>query len=175
MKNIERIAYIAAILLAGLFLLKKPSERIVVNTIPGDTIKTTIYIDKPIPYGTIIYNTDTLCMHDTISIKDTIYVYDDCFKMYAYNVDTTVSDVNVKVNSLITQNRLYRQDISILNNRKTAVVEEDNNGIIVGGVVGLRSVIPTISYQYNKSIFGFGYNLYDGGIVLQYGYKFNKK
>jgi len=176
MKFNERIIYLIVIAALVFGWLKWPLNSVTIETIPGDSIPYNVIIEKPVPYDTIIYDTDTLWLpSDTISIHDTVFIYNDYFKMYNYKVDTLVSEVNVTINSQVTQNRLYKQDISILNNRETKIISDQNNLISVGFVGGKEILAPTVSYQYKKHQVGIGYNLQNNGIILKYDYKFKIK
>lgn len=176
MKFNERIIYVVVIAILALGWLKWPNTSVKIETIPGDSIPFNIIIEKPIPYDTIIYVYDTLQLAgDTVFLHDTIKVYDDYFKMYAFKIDTSAQDVDVSINSLVTQNRLYKQNISILNNRETKVVTENNKSFGIGGIVGKGVSAPTISYLYKSHDIGIGYNFTGGGLLLKYEYKFSIK
>jgi len=176
MKFNERIIYLIVITALIFGWLKWPLNSVTIETIPGDSIPFNVIIEKPIPYDTTIYDTDTLWLPgDTISIHDTVFVYNDYFKMYNYKVDTLVSEVNVTINSQVTQNRLYKQNISILNNRETKIISDQNNLMSIGAIVGPNILAPTISYGFNKHEVGFGYDLDNKGFLITYEYKFKIK
>jgi len=176
MKVTERIIYILSIALLGFILCIKPNDGIIIERIPGDSVFTTITVDSLIPYDTTIYDTDTLWLPgDTVGIHDTVFIYNDYFKMYNYKVDTTISEVNIMANSQITQNRLYKQTFDIKNNRQTTIVNVPRNQFGVGGVIGLNLAAPVLTYQFKNNEVGLGYNFVNKGLVLQYQYKFSIK
>lgn len=172
MKFNERIIYLIVIAALAFGWLKWPRNSVKIETIPGDSIPYNIIIEKPVPYDTIIYDTDTLWLAgDTVKITDTVFVYNDYFKMYNYKVDTLVSEVNVSINSQVTQNRLYRQDISILNNRETKIISDQSNLMFIGMSLGDKVILPEISYLYKNNGISIGYNIYNNSIVFGYKYK----
>lgn len=175
MKNLERFIYIGAIIFLLWISISKKINNIIVN-IPGDSVYTTITIDSLIPYDTTIYDTDTLWLPgDTINIHDTVFVYNDYFKMYNYRVDTVVSEVELSAISSITQNRLYKQSFDIKNNRQTTIVNLPRNQWGVGGLVGFDLAAPVLSYQFKNNEIGLGYNFINKGVLLQYQYKFSRR
>lgn len=177
MKSIERITYIIIILTLALYSIQKSTNCVEYKTIKGDSISYKVIVEKPIIHDTIIYDKDTLWLvGDTIKMYDTVFVYNDYFKMYQYKLDTNISNVDVNINSFVTQNRLYGQELNIKNNRETTIVTNDlGYKFGIGMIVGKNEVSPAISYQYNRNNFGLGYNLVNGGILIKYEYKFNIK
>ena len=172
-------SFLPYVIIAGLvaFLFFNNKKESVTTYIQGDTVYSTVIIDSLVPYEVITYNTDTLWLHDTINTEstDTVYVYNDFFKMYNYKLDTTISEMNIVTDIKITQNRLYQYKIQAKNNRKTSIITTKDSNFGIGVVVGVDFLSPTISYEIKGHQFGLGYNFVNTGMTLMYQYKFDAK
>ena len=174
MKDLERFIYIAIIISTLIFAVTRVSN-VEYKVLSGDTIFSEIVIEKPIPYDTIIYKYDTVQLAgDTVFLKDTVFVYNDYFKMFSYKLDTITSEVNVSCETFITQNRLYKQSFNIKNNRETSFIVENKNTFGVGITVGRNILAPSLSYQINQHEFGIGVDIYSKSPLIKYEYKFKK-
>lgn len=178
MKEFERVIYIALVICAIIFgLTREPGTNIKVVEVPGDSVFTEILIDNPIPYDTIIYDTDTLWLAaDTVKITDTVFVYNDYFKMYSYN-DTIKDDSSMTIvrDLKITQNKLYQEKYYTKNNRKTELIMTKDNSLGIGMLIGANLTAPMASYEFGNHQIGAGYNFNNPGAVVMYQYKFSLK
>lgn len=144
---------------------------------PGDSVFTEIIKEVPVPYDTIIYDIDTLWLsQDTIKLTDTVFVYNDYFKMYSYK-DTIKNDSSMTIvrNLQITQNKLYKEQYFTKNNRKTELIMTKDNSFGVGIIVGAQLTAPIVSYEFKNHQIGAGYNFSNSGVVFMYQYKFDFK
>jgi hypothetical protein len=175
--KIERVIWIVLIVAVAIVAFNfKSKKNTVTKYLPGDTIFTSVNIPIPEPYDTIIYDIDTIILPgaiDTIKITDTVFIYKDYFKMYAYKVDTTIDEMQISSNIKITQNRLYKYNISAKNNRKTEVLMPRVNSFGVGMIAGVDLIAPTISYSFKNHEIGVGYNLQNSSPIISYQYKFS--
>ena len=168
------LPYIIIVSLFVYFFFNK-STNTITKYIPGDTVFTSVTIDSMIPYDTIIYDVDTLWLHDTVNTHstDTVYVYNDFFKMYNYEIDTNISEVDINTKISITQNRLYNYEINTQNNRKTSVIMTKDNNFGIGIIAGRDLFSPVISYEFSNHNIGLGYNFVNPGMTIMYQYKFD--
>lgn len=175
--KIERISWIViAVAIAVLAFSFNSKKNIVTKYLPGDTVFSYIEVSIPEPYDTIMYNTDTLWLpgeNDTVKITDTVFVYNDYFKMYEYKIDTSSDEIDIHSEIFITQNRLYKYKINTKNNRKTEVLMPRRNRFGVGVIAGVDIMSPVISYEFNKHQVGVGYNVLSSSPVFTYQYKFS--
>lgn len=175
MKTREYIGLALIILLSIIVFNSKRGASIITRTIPGDTIYSVITNEIPVPYDTIIYDIDTLWLvADTIKSTDTVFVYNDYFKMYSYN-DTIKNDSSMTIirDLQITQNKLYKERYYAKNNRKTELIMTKDNRFGVGILAGVSLISPVISYEFKNHQLGLGYNVSNSGVILMYQYKFD--
>jgi len=180
MKLFERLIYIGIIIsLFYLFVAKKSTS---IVEIPGDTKIDTVEVsyDSLVYVYNDVYNTDTLWLHDTIhSLSDTVFVYNDFFKMVEYDSILLKNDSSITawVSAKLTQNRLYEIKGYFLNNRTTTNIIEENYPYGIGGTIGVGITAINGSYLYKQNEFGIGYHFYNEnkGFLLHYERKFKLK
>lgn len=176
MKDFERFVYVIIVICAIIFAVTRVPE-IEIKTIPGDTVFNIITKDSLIVDTFEIYNKDTLWMYDTIIKNDTVFVYNEFFKMNKYN-DTIQNDSSLTIvrDLWITQNKAYKETYFTKNNRQTTIVNQNNcpkSYITVGANLNKYSFPIMIGYEKNNNEFKFGLDIFNKNApTVGYNHKF---
>lgn len=171
---VKQIGVFAIGLVIGFMLLRScgpVQEKIVTlsDTIYGDSVPYVVVQNKPVPYKVI--RRDTIWMHDTIRLIDTIEVLNDYYSAYFYS-DTVKDDTSalIVLNEQITENKIEYREL-IFQNRKVTTINNhypaNKNKIHLGAIGTLTGVSVEAGYSYGKNQFGLIY----GTQKLQLAYR----
>jgi len=151
---------------------------IIRDTIPGDSIFTTVIKDSLIPYKIIEY--DTVNNWDTLWKNiDTATLVAEFLKTKLY-IDTAINDssMTVIVKDSISRNTLLGREYYLKNNRETQIINTylyNQDGIYLGGEFSTKSISLEGNYIYKDNIFEAGIKMlnFDNKFVYvpSFGYK----
>ena len=164
---IKTLAYfivLALVFALGYWFCQKTLEpevniRTETDTIRGDTIVQVDTLEKPIPKH--IYrdtgSTDTLVQYKDV---DTIQILSDYFSKVIYS-DTLKNDSSafISLSDTIYMNRIHRRRLRFKNRRETEIIHNhyhQQNGIYIGGKIGLGVSGVDLMYLNDKNMYGIG-------------------
>jgi hypothetical protein len=158
---------------AGRYTAPQPRVETVTDTV-RDT--TTIVRTLPPPKPRVIVKREVVLQH-----VDTAAILAAYFAHYFY-ADTLMNDTSafIALSETVTQNSIVERNLMFQNRRPTAVIttttvlpppSAQKWQLYGGAIVGKNVAAPVVQIGYNRWLFGTGYNLQQGGVVVEVGWR----
>ena len=143
------------------------TERIIHDTIYGDSIPYVVYQGIPKPYAVHHWHTDSFTRIDTLE------VIREHFASNRY-IDTLKNDTSalIVLNELVERNKIASRELIFQNRRPIAINSyHEPRGIVVGGMIGQRMIGADVGYQWKQNTLRLGYSTQ--GIYAGFSYRVN--
>jgi hypothetical protein len=155
----------------------------IVQYIPGDSIPYAVPHEVPKPYA--VYYPDSIPVHDTLWLPDSLgyelipidtnQILRNYYAKVAYK-DTLLNDSSalIVVNDTLNKNRIYSRDVMFQNRRKTAIINNEKDAVVLGAGINLDNINFSVGYKFKSNIVSLTYSKYGPGIMYQRTFSFKK-